>query len=441
LRRFFVFIFFTLFIAYVYIGADGQTGISGGINEPLFKPNPESGADDEPYIDPNFPSPFFADSELAQTMEYAVGGINGEAGDAVGGINGEAGGAVGGINGEAGGAVGGISGEADGAGGTNANNAADSVGTEILPPNENPAAIPERMEINDIKMSAGTIVGIRDGVLQPETDHLNTANHNFDEVITEADLYKLKDMTYLRQKFYIVDPRTEITPDLFDVDKFMREDLTMVSSSQPKVLIFHSHSQEMFVNSTSTSEGIIAVGTALADVLANKYGILALHNTDTFDLVDGKHLIEGAYERMEPVITEILRQNPSIEMVIDLHRDGFLEGTPKQVVNINGKETAVIMLFNGISQLAENGEVEKLSFLPNNYLNTNLALSFRAQLAANAMYPGFTKKIYLNAYRYSLHMMPKSLFVEVGSQFNTKEEAVNSAQPLADIIARVVGAT
>jgi stage II sporulation protein P len=427
-RRFFVFIFFSLFIAYVYIGGDGQTGIGGGINEPLFKPAPESGAL-EPYTDPDFPSPFFGDTEFEQRAGETGASINDETDEAFGGgISGAAGGEQSGTNGALSGAAGGASAEY---------NPPEAKGFEQ---NESPAAVPERMEINDVKTAAGTIVGLSDGVLQPETDHLNTANHNFDEVITEADLYKLNDITYLRQKFYIVDPRTEITPDLFDVDRFMREDLTMVNSAQPKVLIFHSHSQEMFVNSTDTSDGIIAVGAALADVLNNKYGISALHNTDTFDLVDGKHLIEGAYERMEPVITETLRQNPSVEMVIDLHRDGFLEGTPKQVVNINGKETAVIMFFNGISQLAENGEVEKIRFLPNNYLNTNLALSFRAQLAANAMYPGFTKKIYLNAYRYSLHMMPKSLFVEVGSQFNTKEEAVNTAEPLADIIARVVGA-
>ncbi|MCL2674539.1 MAG: stage II sporulation protein P, partial [Defluviitaleaceae bacterium] len=48
------------------------------------------------------------------------------------------------------------------------------------------------------------------------------------------------------------------------------------------------------------------------------------------------------------------------------------------------------------------------------------------------------RKIYLNAFRYSLHMMPKSLFVEVGAQTNTLEEALNAALPLADILATVI---
>ena len=60
------------------------------------------------------------------------------------------------------------------------------------------------------------------------------------------------------------------------------------------------------------------------------------------------------------------------------------------------------------------------------------------QLMANSMYPNFTRKVYLNAYRYSLHMAPKSLLIEVGAQTNTKEEILNSMEPLADILARVL---
>lgn len=295
-----------------------------------------------------------------------------------------------------------------------------------------------RIEINEVSLSGVRLVGLDEGIFQPETDHENTGNHNLDEVLTIADIDKLRDLSYLKNKFYIVDPKTDISPDLFNVDTFLAADLKINKSEEPKILVFHTHSQEMFVNSSGVEEGIISVGDALVKALSVEYGINAIHNTDSFDIVDGKSQILGAYERMEPVIMDILKKNPSIEMVIDLHRDGLPEGVVKQTVMINGRQTAQIMFFNGLTRLMENGELKEIEYLPNNYLETNLALSFNMQLAANSVYPGFTKKVYLNAYRYSLHMMPKSLFVEVGSQYNTKEEAQRAAEPLAEIIARVV---
>ena len=51
---------------------------------------------------------------------------------------------------------------------------------------------------------------------------------------------------------------------------------------------------------------------------------------------------------------------------------------------------------------------------------------------------GFTRRIYINAYRYSLHMLPKSLLIEVGAQTNTKEEVLNSMDILAEILADVI---
>jgi stage II sporulation protein P len=60
------------------------------------------------------------------------------------------------------------------------------------------------------------------------------------------------------------------------------------------------------------------------------------------------------------------------------------------------------------------------------------------QLSANERYPGFARKVYLKPYRYSLHMLPKTLLVEVGAQNNTKQEALNAMEPLAEILAKVV---
>ena len=71
-------------------------------------------------------------------------------------------------------------------------------------------------------------------------------------------------------------------------------------------------------------------------------------------------------------------------------------------------------------------------------MEQNLAFSFTMKYAADKMYPGYARKNYLNAYRYSLNMLPKSLLVEVGAQTNTQQEAMNAMEPLAEILVNVI---
>ena len=54
------------------------------------------------------------------------------------------------------------------------------------------------------------------------------------------------------------------------------------------------------------------------------------------------------------------------------------------------------------------------------------------------MYPGFARHIYLRAYRYNLHLLPKSLLVEAGAQTNTVEEMMNALEVLADTLYHVI---
>ena len=138
---------------------------------------------------------------------------------------------------------------------------------------------------------------------------------------------------------------------------------------------------------------------------------------------------------MEPAIRKILQQNPS-EVIIDLHRDGIENG--KLLTVINGKPTAKIMLVNGICKTMKNGRLTEVSSLPNPYLKDNLAFSLQMQLKGNELYPGLMRKLYIKPYRYSLHMLPKSLLVEVGANTNTLEEAKNAMEPLAKILAEVL---
>ena len=71
----------------------------------------------------------------------------------------------------------------------------------------------------------------------------------------------------------------------------------------------------------------------------------------------------------EITIKKILEKNPSISLVLDIHRDGINENT-RLVTEVNGKKTAQIMFFNGMSRFKNSGNID---YLYNPYLYENLA--------------------------------------------------------------------
>ena len=243
---------------------------------------------------------------------------------------------------------------------------------------------------------------------------------------------KLMDYDYLVQNFYRIDRTTTISSDQLNAAELLAKDLTInTDAGGPVILIYHTHSQEGYADSDGTEAmTVVGLGDYLATLLQEIYGIPVLHDRGQYDLQSR----DSAYSKAEPAITQILKDNPSIQVVIDLHRDGVAEGT-RLVSQVNGKDTAKIMFFNGLSRTTANGDI---SYLPNPYIQDNLAFSLQMQLAAAELYPDFTRPIYLKGYRYNMHLCPKSLLVEVGAQTNTFAEAKNAMEPLAHLLAQVL---
>lgn len=276
-----------------------------------------------------------------------------------------------------------------------------------------------------------------------ENGNLITEDGQEEEVVQtsgmqiDTSMEKLMNYEYLLGAFYTVDSNTMADPELLNAEKLLGKDMSLDTSVDgPKVLIYHTHSQEAFADSIDgdTSTSILGMGDYLTELLNNTYGIPTLHHKGVYDLVEGKLDRSMAYELAEPEIQEILSKNPSIEVVIDLHRDGVGEGT-HLVTNVNGKPTAQIMFFNGLSRTRANGNI---SYLANPYIEDNLAFSLQMQIAAVNKYPGFTRHIYLRGYRYNMHVKPKTLLIEAGAQTNTVEEMRNAMEVLADTLHTVL---
>lgn len=242
---------------------------------------------------------------------------------------------------------------------------------------------------------------------------------------------QLNDFDFLVENFYVIDRTTEIQRSQLDASDLLNRSMKLTHGAEaPQILIYHTHSQERFADSSQdASDSIVGVGEYLTQILTNR-GFNVLHHTGEYDV----ETRDNAYAKAGPAVEKILKENPSIEIVIDLHRDGVAEGT-RLVTDIQGRQTASIMFFNGLSHTKANGDI---AYLPNPYIQDNLAFSLQMQIAADEYYPGFSRAVYLKGYRYNMHYCPKTLLVEAGAQTNTVQEMMNAMDPLADILAKVI---
>lgn len=247
----------------------------------------------------------------------------------------------------------------------------------------------------------------------------------------------LADTDYLMNHFFIVDPATSAESRKLNAADFLEEDFSFEKNPEvPQILIYHSHTQETFADSREGEEEdtIVGVGEYLAEILTEQYGYQVMHIKEAFDLMGGELDRSKAYDYARDYLEPLLAENPEIQVVIDLHRDGVPD-EKHLVTEINGKSTAQILFYNGLSYTNRSGN---LDYLPNPYIEDNLAFSFQLEYQAAEYYPDFYRGIYLAGYRYNLHMRPKSLLLEAGAQNNTVEEVKNAMEPFADILNRVL---
>lgn len=294
------------------------------------------------------------------------------------------------------------------------------------------------------------------------SNDLSTASAQ-ETATTQTLLSQLADYDYLMKQFYSVHSSTTAGRDLMNAEKFLEYDFSLKdhqnddstqqvanqstdSTDQPQILIYHTHSQEQYSDATPPEvrengsqagtvpiEGsVVGVGNRLTELLQEK-GYQVYHDTTVYDYRNSGLDRSKAYNYALEGIQGILQKYPSIQVIIDLHRDGVRPDL-HMVSEVNGKPTAQIMFFNGMSQTPE-GPIE---YLANPYREENLAFSFQMQMEARRLYPGLTRKIYLKGLRYNLHLRPRSLLIEVGAQTNTYAEAVNAMEPLAELLNRVL---
>lgn len=291
----------------------------------------------------------------------------------------------------------------------------------------------------DYSLISSTDLPIITGESYYEDDIAETEDIEAIAISNQSKIKELKeslDPEFLLRNFYVVDSTTSADASIFNIKKMLKKDFSIDKSDEPQILIYHTHATtESFVDSEegNVDESIVGVGAYLEEILETEYGYNVIHDTTAYDIVDGVTDRNKAYNQSNVGVRKMLEKYPSIKVLVDLHRDG-VTGKEKKLTLVNGKPTARIMLFNGLSR-NKSGPIE---YLDNPNLFSNLSFSLQLKLAAMEKYPNYTTPNYLKGYRYNLHLAERAVLIELGNQNNTLQEAKNAMEPLADILNQVL---
>lgn len=317
----------------------------------------------------------------------------------------------------------------------------------LLAENQGNAVTEENYQEISKKMQeeSGTAENGQESAENQQTQQEETGNSQLPAWITAVEMAPSVDLSqeslgnfdYVLNHFFVVDPNTTIDSSQLNAAALLDDDLTLEADGEnPQILIYHTHSQEGYIDSVPGDENttVIGVGNYLESLLRDVFGYQVIHMKDAFDMANGTLERSKAYNYALPAVEKVLEENPSVQVVIDLHRDGVPDDR-HLVTEINGKPTAQIMYFNGLSRTVSNGSLDSL---PNPYIEDNLAFAFQMSVQAAKYYPELTRCIYLKGYRYNLHVRPRSMLLEVGAQTNTVEEAMNAMEPFSVILNKVL---
>lgn len=226
----------------------------------------------------------------------------------------------------------------------------------------------------------------------------------------------------------------------FDAELNSNPEINIKNTAEPQVLIFHTHTSESYMSkdlgffyesfyprSLDNSKNVTRVGQAIADKLSEN-GIGVVHDETYHD----NPTYNGSYSRSAETIKNNLKSHPSIQVVIDIHRDSLgtnESGKIKPTFKYGDKKAAQLMIISGCDPDGSLG-------FPN--WRKNLRLALRLQKYCEGMFPGITRPLNFAKVKYNEHLTPGSLLIEIGSDANTLEEAVYTGSMLGESLAKML---
>ncbi len=221
------------------------------------------------------------------------------------------------------------------------------------------------------------------------------------------------------------------TQKTFDISELLAAPFPYQKNNETyKVLLVHTHTTECYFpndRSENSEENMIRIGKEFQSILEEN-GIPTLHITTVHDIP-----YTTSYKKSLESVNKALQEYPSIEVVIDLHRDAiYAENGEKlrPITQINGVDTAQVMLVCGTD---EGG-------LPHPNWKQNLSFAAKVQHQMQKHYPNLARPLDLRKERFNTHTTKNSVIFEIGSHGNSLEEAILGARLAAQSVANVLNA-
>jgi len=210
-----------------------------------------------------------------------------------------------------------------------------------------------------------------------------------------------------------------------------------LKTNTPKVLIVHTHGSESYTQSEKyqytpsgnyrtqdTKFNVIKVGEKLAESL-RVHGVEVIHDKSINDFPS----YNDSYNKTEKIIKSHLEADSDIAFVFDIHRDAVGDGDNivKFVADVNGKTAAQVMIVCGTDTNLKHPHWEK-----------NLLLALHIQNHIEERCPDLMRPLNIRKERFNMHLSEGSLLFEVGTNGNTMEEALRSAEILGNTIGEFI---
>lgn len=284
--------------------------------------------------------------------------------------------------------------------------------------NPGPARQPYATSPDNDNSSASSYVTVRDAkgniILQtgvpiyPEDEYISENNIHY-VIITVRGGEALAEP---RQEAPSRDKRSETHP-LLD-----RSIDAIAANKARHIVVYHTHDDESYVPTSGVSSkpgkgDIFDVGTVFSNALG-KSGVSVSHSFNTHDPHD-----INAYSRSRRTAVQLLKEQP--DAAFDIHRDSAPASS--YLTSVNGIPCSRVMIVVGRSN-------------PN--MQTNLKFAAQIKAAADSLYPGLMRGIFIGQGDYNQDLYPTSLLFEVGTDTLSEDDSTKSVNCLADAVISVL---
>ena len=304
---------------------------------------------------------------------------------------------------------------------------------------ENNSHIKTLTHLNIIRyklMSENIFVELPEDKVELEKEEVNN-----DEVIYEDYKVDLEQIDDTQVKSVTLDWKNEIrneTKYKIDIDKLKAEPLKFsLKKKDTEVIIYHTHTTETYskdanLNYEASGEfrtldknaNVVRVGERLKECL-EKADVKVYHDMEYYDYPS----YNLSYSKAGKAILNLTKKYAGAKVILDVHRDALGTGNQiyRPIININGKDTAQILLVVGTNQGGLNH--------PN--WRENLKFALKLQQKANEKYPGFCRYVSLRKERFNQQVSKGAIIVEMGATGNTMDEVLRATELFSEILLEV----